>query len=90
MCDSVLSQHFWFLQLVEIEYMQDKNFIGDSAQSLIEMRPVIENDNSSANIHLAFLNHCHGGRAYLSQICKPSRHLNLAVNCMLKSKTLFL
>ena len=58
--------------------MQNKHFKGNSSQSLREMKPVIENDNSSINIHLAFINNCNGGRAVLSQICQVHP---LAVNC---------
>ena len=58
--------------------MQIKHFKENSSQSLPEMKPVIENDNSSINIHLAFINHCNGGRAYRSQICQVHP---LAVNC---------
>ena len=68
--------------MVEIEFMKGRHFLGDSLKSLKDMKPVIENDNSSANIHLAFLEHCGGGgRAYLSQICSPNGH-PLAVNCV--------
>ena len=58
--------------------MQNKHFKENSSQSLPEMKPIIENDNSSVDIHLAFINHCNGGRAYRSQICQIHP---LAVNC---------
>ena len=64
--------------------MQNKHFKGNSSQSLREMKPVIENDNSSINIHLAFINNCNGGRAYIGQICKVHP---LAVNCIGPSTT---
>ena len=73
-----------FLQLVEIEYMQNKHFQGDSYQSLQEMKPVIENDYSNVDIHLAFINNCNGGMAILSRICKVHP---LAVNCLGPSTT---
>ena len=64
--------------------MQNKHFKGNSSQSLPEMKPVIENDNSNVDIHLAFINHCNGGRAYRDQICQIHP---LAVNCLGPSTT---
>ena len=67
-------------QLVEIEYMQNLYFNTTSKQSIKDMKPVIEGDTKSdVNIHLAFINHCNGGRAYQSSICGVHP---LAVNCI--------
>ena len=67
-------------QLVEIEYLQNLYFNTTSMQSIKDMKPVIEGDTKSdVNIHLAFINHCNGGRAYQSSICGVHP---LAVNCI--------
>jgi hypothetical protein len=74
----------FFLQLVDIEYMQNKHYKGHSNQALPDMKTVIENDNSNVDIHLAFINHCNGGLAYLGQICQVHP---LTVNCLGPSTT---
>ena len=79
--------------MAEIEYMRNTNFNGDKSQSLKDMELVIKNSNTSsrANIHLAFLNNCGGGVAgAVETICKPKEHKNLAINCMLQSRKIFL
>ena len=58
--------------------MKNKHFKGTKDQSLPDMKPVIEKDNSNVNIHLAFITNCGGGQAYRSQICQVHP---LAVNC---------
>ena len=64
--------------------MKNEHFKGDKTQSLPDMKPVIEKDNSDVDIHLAFINNCNGGRAYTGQICKDHP---LAVNCIGPSST---
>ena len=64
--------------------MKNEHFKGTKKQSLTGMKPVIEKDNSDVDIHLAFINNCNGGRAYVGQICKVHP---LAVNCIGPSTT---
>jgi hypothetical protein len=78
MCSSTLGT-FLETELIDIEYMKNEHFKGDKTQSLPDMKPVIEKDNSDVDIHLAFINNCNGGRAYTGQICKDHP---LAVNCI--------
>ena len=59
--------------------MKNKHFKGHSNQSLPDMKPVIEKDNSNVDIHLAFITNCDGGRAYTSSICGDHP---LTVNCI--------
>ena len=59
--------------------MKNKHFKGTKYQSLPDMQPVIEKDNSVVDIHLAFINNCDGGRANTGQLCKVHP---LAVNCI--------
>ena len=64
--------------------MKNKHFKGTKDQSLPDMKPVIEKDNSNVNIHLAFITNCGGGQAYRSQICQVHP---LAINCIGPSTT---
>ena len=62
--------------------MQNKHFKGNKKQSLIDMQPVIENDNSNVDLHLAFINHCGGGLAWSNgHICKVKVR-KVTVNCI--------
>ena len=43
------------------------------------LKPDLRNDNSGANVHLAFVNHCGGGWAGLGSLCGD---IPMAVNCV--------
>ena len=63
-----------FFQIVGIEYLEGKLFIG--AETFKEMRPIIKNDSSGANIHMVLIGHCDWADGMApGRICRDSPYV---------------